>query len=112
MSQIDVGNVYIQSPNMCTNNHNAKPYIDGQAYCVISKYYHMCNRLTSHHFIAGKELRLYRLGKIARRCFYPIYIYGGDRMVFGFTTTCAISAYRLLSWRGVLDTILYDKVCH
>jgi hypothetical protein len=36
----------------------------------------------------------------------------------GFTTTCAISAYRQLkrelesrSWRGVLDTTLCDKVC-
>ena len=41
-----------------------------------------------------------------------------DRMVVGFTTTCAISAYHHLScefetrsWRGVLDTTLCDKVC-
>ena len=38
-----------------------------------------------------------------------------DRMVVGFTTTCAISTYcefepRL--WRGVLDTTFCDKVCH
>ena len=43
---------------------------------------------------------------------------GCDHMVVGFTTTCAISAYRHLScefeslpWRGVLNTTLYDKVC-
>ena len=42
---------------------------------------------------------------------------GHDRMVVGFTTTCAISAYNHLSsefehrsWRGVLDT-LCDKIC-
>jgi hypothetical protein len=42
---------------------------------------------------------------------------GRDRMVVGFTTTCAISAYHSLrceierrSWRGVLDTTLCDKV--
>jgi len=41
-----------------------------------------------------------------------------DRMVVEFTTTYAISAYHHLScelesrsWRGVLDTTLYDKVC-
>jgi hypothetical protein len=45
-------------------------------------------------------------------------IRGCDRMVVGFTTTCAISAYRHSSceyeprsWRGVLDTTLCDKVC-
>jgi hypothetical protein len=39
-------------------------------------------------------------------------------MVVGFTTTCAISAhhhqnceFKACSWRGVLDTALYDKVC-
>jgi hypothetical protein len=44
---------------------------------------------------------------------------GRDRMVVGFTTTCAISAYRHWScefkyrlWCGVLDTTLCDKVCH
>jgi len=43
---------------------------------------------------------------------------GHDRMVVGFTTTCAISAYNHWScefeprsWRGVLDTIVCDKVC-
>ena len=43
---------------------------------------------------------------------------GHDRMVVGFTTTCAISAYHHLScefeprsWRGVVDTTLCDKVC-
>ena len=43
---------------------------------------------------------------------------GRDRMVVGFTTTCAISAHHHLScedeprsWRGVLDTTLCDKVC-
>ena len=42
---------------------------------------------------------------------------GGDRMIVGFTTTCVISAYHHKrcefepsSWRGVLDTTLYDKV--
>ncbi len=43
---------------------------------------------------------------------------GRDRMVVGFTTTCAIGAYHHLScefepctWQGVLDTTLCDKVC-
>jgi len=43
---------------------------------------------------------------------------GRDRMVAGFITTCAISAYpnykvefKSRSWRGVLDTALCDKVC-
>ena len=42
-----------------------------------------------------------------------------DRMVVGFTTTCAISEYhhykhnvRTRSWWGVLVTTLCDKVCH
>ena len=42
---------------------------------------------------------------------------GRDRMVFGCTTTCAISDYNHLScefeprsWRAVLDTTLCDKV--
>ena len=41
-----------------------------------------------------------------------------DCMVVGFTTTCAISAYRhsscefeSRSWRGVLDTTFCDQVC-
>ena len=45
-------------------------------------------------------------------------LYNCDRMVVGFTTTCAISAYHHescefepCSWRGVLDTKLCDKVC-
>ena len=43
---------------------------------------------------------------------------GRDRMVVGFTTTCAISTYHHKrcefeprSWRGVLDTTFCDKVC-
>jgi hypothetical protein len=43
---------------------------------------------------------------------------GRDRMVVGFTATCAISAYHLQScefeprsWRGALDAILCDRVC-
>jgi hypothetical protein len=43
---------------------------------------------------------------------------GRGRMVIGFTTTCAISAYHHQScefephlWRGELDTTLCDKVC-
>jgi len=43
---------------------------------------------------------------------------GRDRIVVGFTTTGAISAYHhqscefeSCSWRGVLDTTLCDKVC-
>ena len=43
---------------------------------------------------------------------------GHDHMVVGFSTSCAISAYRNKrwefeprSWRGVLDTTLRDKVC-
>ena len=41
-----------------------------------------------------------------------------DRVVVGFTTTCAISAYHHYScdfeprsWRGVLDATLCDQVC-
>jgi gentisate 1,2-dioxygenase len=43
--------------------------------------------------------------------------HGRDRMVAGFTTTCAISAHHHLScefepclWQGVLDTTLCDQV--
>ena len=43
---------------------------------------------------------------------------GRGRMVVGFTTTCAISAYyhkrcelESRSWQGILDTTLCDKVC-
>ena len=43
---------------------------------------------------------------------------GHDHMVVGFTTTCAINVYhhencefKPNSWRGVLNTTLYDKVC-
>jgi len=43
---------------------------------------------------------------------------GRNRMVVGFTTTCAISVYHhwcckfeFRSCRGVLDTTLCDKVC-
>ena len=43
---------------------------------------------------------------------------GRDRIVVGFTTTCAISAYHhqscefeSSSWRVVLDLTLCDKVC-
>jgi len=51
--------------------------------------------------------------------FTSIYVaFGCDRMVAGFTTTCAISAYHHLSckfeprsWQGVLDITLCDKVC-
>ena len=54
---------------------------------------------------------------------YIIQIYsrgrrGHDRMIVGFTTTYASSAYHHLScmfesrsWRGVLHTTLCDKVC-
>ena len=50
---------------------------------------------------------------------YYIKVWGRrDRIVVGFSTTCAISAYHHLrcefeprSWRGVLDTTLCDKVC-
>jgi hypothetical protein len=42
--------------------------------------------------------------------------YGRDRMVVGFTITCAIRAhitksceFEPRSWRGVLDTLLCDK---
>ena len=45
-------------------------------------------------------------------------IVGSDRIVVGFTTTYAISAYHhqscefeCHSWRGVIDTTLCDKVC-
>jgi len=40
---------------------------------------------------------------------------GRDRMVVGFTTTCAISAFHSefdsRSLRGILDTTSCDKVC-
>jgi hypothetical protein len=43
--------------------------------------------------------------------------HGRDRMIVGFTTTCAVRAYHHKScefeprsWRGVLDTTLCDKV--
>jgi hypothetical protein len=43
---------------------------------------------------------------------------GRDRMVVGFTTTCAISVYHhqsceyeSRSWSGVFDTTLCDKIC-
>ena len=43
---------------------------------------------------------------------------GHDRMIVGFTNTCAISAFHHLrceletrSWRDVIDTTLCDKVC-
>ena len=43
---------------------------------------------------------------------------GRDRMVVGFTSPCEISVchhlsceYKPCSWRGVVDTTLYDKVC-
>jgi hypothetical protein len=43
---------------------------------------------------------------------------GRDHMLVGFTITCAVSAYHHyscefepLSWGGVLDTTLCDKVC-
>ena len=40
------------------------------------------------------------------------FLCGRDRMVVGFTTACAISAYHQpRSWWGVLDTTLCDKVC-
>ena len=49
---------------------------------------------------------------------YPPFWGRRDRMVVGFTTTCAISGYHHLSskfephsWRGVLDTTLCDKGC-
>ena len=52
-------------------------------------------------------------------CPYPSIRRGRDRMVVGFTTTCAISPYRHWScefksrlWCGVLDATLCDKVCH
>jgi hypothetical protein len=56
------------------------------------------------------------------RCSYSFYYLRGsrgrDRMVVGFTATCAISAYHHLSCEfepcslgGVLDTMLCDKVC-
>ena len=55
-------------------------------------------------------------------CTYFCQIYRGrrgrDRIIVGFITTYAISAYHHLScefesrsWRGVLDTTLCDKVC-
>ena len=64
-------------------------------------------------FIAMKNL-------IANECTYECLRgrLGRDRMVVGFTTTCAINAYHHKScefeprsWRGVFDTTLCDKVC-
>jgi hypothetical protein len=38
--------------------------------------------------------------------------HGCDRMVVGFTNTCAISCkFETHSWRGVLETTICDKVC-
>ena len=51
---------------------------------------------------------------------WALFVDGGrlDRIIVGFTSPCAISAYHHLgcefepcSWRGVLDTTLCDKVC-
>jgi hypothetical protein len=38
---------------------------------------------------------------------------GRDRMVVGFSTTCAIQSVPITtcSWRGLLNTTLCDKVC-
>ena len=43
---------------------------------------------------------------------------GRDRMIVGFTTTCAINAchhqrcaFGPRSWRGVIDTTLCDQIC-
>ena len=52
------------------------------------------------------------------RSFYAGGRHGHDRMVVGYLTTCAIIAYHHYicefepcSWRGILDTTLYDKNC-
>ena len=56
------------------------------------------------------------------KCSLILFLFSGrrgrDRMVVGFTTTCAISAshhssceFEPRSWRGVLDAPLCDKVC-
>ena len=49
---------------------------------------------------------------------YILIFRGRDRLVVGFTTTCAISAYHhqsciceFRSCRGALDTTLCDEVC-
>jgi len=55
--------------------------------------------------------------KVAQNTNYQRHRHCRSRMVVGFTTTCAISAYHLWkcvlesrSWRGVFDTTLCDKV--
>ena len=65
-------------------------------------------RSTSVDYIRDLELR--KPSSIKSRGHH-----GCDRMVVGFTTTCAISAYQLgdepRSWQGVLDTTLCEKNC-
>jgi hypothetical protein len=65
-------------------------------------------------FIRAK-LNVHIIIKISSICGVVVY---RDRMVVGFTTTSAISAYHHSSceleprsWRDVLDTTLCDKVC-
>jgi hypothetical protein len=83
----------------------------------------MCVCCLNGIFLVLKNIKQYQwLGglNISSVCFGLCFILSGgcDRMVVGFTTTCAISAYHHWSceleprtWRGVLDTTLCDKVC-
>jgi len=63
-------------------------------------------------------LPFYCLSFVLRLMIMPLLARGRYRMVVGFTTTFAISAYHHLncefqsrSWRCLLDTTLCDKVC-
>jgi hypothetical protein len=72
-----------------------------------------CNIVYSWYFKLGPD----RLGSHRPASIAQVVI-GPDRMVVGFTTTCAISAchhwsceFESRSWRGVFYTKLCDEVC-
>jgi len=74
-------------------------------FCIPNWWHHECSSYPSTYILYHRHI-----WTEGRR--------GCDRMVVGFTTTCAISAYHHYScefeprsWRGVLDTTLCDKVC-
>ena len=63
-------------------------------------------------------MQIYTHGTCKLKSFFLRGCHGRDRMVVGYTSTYAISAYHHrscefvpCSWQGVLDTTLCDKVC-
>ena len=71
--------------------------------------------------IITKEVKRQSTGHVLKTYLFFTFVMRGrrgrDRMVVGFTTTCASSAYQHYScefeprsWRGVLDTTLCNKV--